>query len=425
MKINELHTIFLKSTGVNTDTRTLVEGQLFFALKGANFNGNLYAAKALSLGASAVVVDEDLELENPTKVFRVSDTLQTLQDLATFHRTYLNTPVLGITGSNGKTTTKELVAAVLSQQLNVHFTQGNLNNHIGVPLTLLQLQSNHDFAIIEMGANQPNDIAELCEIAKPNYGYITNIGSAHLEGFGSLSGVYRAKTKLFDYVIRHGELCFVNCFDCHLLNYPIPKSKAHYLRTALKAYTSEEHYLTIELGDTNINTRLTGSYNIDNINAAITIGTHFGISQENITKGLTNYHPTNNRSQIIKRGQATVILDAYNANPTSMQKSITNLLSLEGRSKVVVLGDMNELGDEWLDLHITLIQHCIESEIEGIALVGPLMLQAATHIKSNKLSVFETYTEAKEWFDHYCEKDSIILIKGSRSNKLERLINEV
>ncbi len=427
MTIQEIYTLFSASTGVCTDTRTLIRGSIFFALKGSSFNGNAYAEAALKAGASYAVVDEAIETSDASlqgKVIQVPNTLLCLQQLSTYHRRQLGTTIIGITGSNGKTTTKELLASVLAQHYTIQYTKGNLNNHIGVPLSLLSITKDHEIAIIEMGANQLHDIKELCTIAEPDYGYITNIGDAHLEGFGSRAGVLTAKTELYKWVIDHGNICFVNQFDPMLATYPIPSASICYLSSEL-AVVSANNSLNISVNYQGqvVETQMTGSYNIDNINAAITIGTYFDVSPEDIIKGIVNYTPTNNRSQVIAFRGATVILDAYNANPSSMTKSLDNLITIKGVKTMAILGEMLELGEYEEEKHKLILSKALNSDINSVVTVGNAFYNISGEFSDNpKLTFFASTNACKQWLDGQSLSGYTILIKGSRGNKLETLV---
>ncbi|MFT6814654.1 MAG: UDP-N-acetylmuramoyl-tripeptide--D-alanyl-D-alanine ligase [Sphingobacteriales bacterium] len=427
MDIKLLHSLFLKSTGVSTDTRSLKKGQLFFALKGDNFNGNIYAISALEGGASYAVVDEDVDSTNAIKVENV---LKTLQNLATYHRDYLGLPVLAITGSNGKTTTKELCNLALNTKYNCFATHGNLNNHIGVPLSLLSLTKEHNFAIIEMGANHVGEINSLCQITRPNYALITNIGKAHLEGFGSLSGVKKGKGELFRYIEEHGNGVFLNVDDLAV------KSLANGL-TILNSYglTSRPEITATKTNGANmqvafdlliegadkkaVKTQLYGTYNLINVLAAITIGKYFECNLDSVIKAIGNYQPTNNRSEIRKIGSTTFILDAYNANPLSMQAALTDFESVKGR-KFAILGDMLELGSSKDEEHLQIVNRLSVMENCKAYFVGEIFESLKQNVKS-----FRVYPNVEEllktisWSEF---ENSTVLIKGSRKIKLEKVV---
>ncbi len=393
MQIEQLYQLYMQSRIVTTDSRNCPEGSIFFALRGANFNGNLYAHSALEKGCSYAVVDEKPEVPSD-RIIVVDDVLTTLQQLARHHRTRLDIPFVGITGTNGKTTTKELIASVLKQKYRTHFTQGNLNNHIGVPLTILAIQPDCEIAVIEMGANHPGEIRTLVDIALPTHGLITNIGSAHLEGFGSLDGVMNTKRELYDNLLRRGSTIFLNTDDSMIceayrrsladLNMPLDcteKTITYSSRRNPEArYQSQVTACTpfVELDwheqngeNHHVATQLIGSYNINNITVAIAIGSHFGIDTDSINRALAGYAPQNNRSQLTRTERNTLIVDAYNANPSSMHLAIENFAQLDMPHKVMILGDMRELGTDSLKLHKEILTDSINPEaFESVILVG-------------------------------------------------------
>ena len=333
MRTQELFNYFLKTKKITTDTRNISKDCIFFALKGANFNGNQFAEMAIENGALAAIVDEK-EFENTSKnIFFVKDSLEALQDLARAYRNYLKIPFIGLTGSNGKTTTKELISSVLKEKYKVHFTFGNLNNHIGVPLTILSIPEGTEIAVIEMGANHQKEIELLCTIAQPDFGYITNFGKAHLEGFGGFEGVIKGKSELYNYLKNNHKTAFVNLEDpiqiektenLEIISFGIEKGKYH-----ISPIETKSDYISVEFDQNKIQTNLTGSYNFSNISCAIAIGKHFGLTTTEIKNGLENYIPTNNRSQIIERESYKIIMDAYNANPSSMEASLKNFSTFE------------------------------------------------------------------------------------------------
>ncbi len=429
MSIEELHKLFLESNGVSTDTRSITESQIFFALKGENFNGNLYASKAIEAGASYAVIDEEPK-SSISDYILVTDVLKTLQDLANYHRHYCNAKVIGITGSNGKTTTKELLYSVLSTTFVTQATEGNLNNHIGVPLTLLKLTAQTEISIVEMGANRPGDIQELCEIAEPDYGYITNIGEAHLEGLGSLEGVYETKTALFRSIIDNGSICFVNQYDEYLKDSTIPEEKFTYLTNEVSLSERSSVYLEVDYNNTSIQTQLTGDYNIDNVRAATTIGEYLGVKISDVVVGLESYHPTNQRSQIIQFDSYRVILDAYNANPTSMKVSLKNVKHQASEEEycIAIIGDMLELGDYAQSRHRDAIGYAITLGFDELILVGSLMSQAYESMSTEiqfpdlKIAAFADVEQVKPYYNKIDKKGSLIFFKASRGIKLERLL---
>jgi UDP-N-acetylmuramoyl-tripeptide--D-alanyl-D-alanine ligase len=345
MNTEQLHKLFLDSTGASTDTRKITNGNIFFALTGETFNGNLFAEKAIELGASYAIIDDENYMKPNNKIILVENVLKTLQDLAKFHRKYLNIPIVALTGSNGKTTSKELICAVLKEKYNAVATQGNLNNHIGVPLTLLSMNKKTEIGIVEMGANHHGEIAALCEIALPDFGYITNFGKAHLEGFGSLEGVIKAKTELYEHLRENNKTVFVNDDDniqvekakgINSFTFGVKNSGSRVEVELVEANT----FLNLKFNNIEINTNMIGRYNFSNLAAAIAIGTYFEVSPKAIKTGLENYTPSNNRSQIIKLGTNTILMDAYNANPTSMHAALDNFNLLDAKNKIVIMGDV-------------------------------------------------------------------------------------
>lgn len=427
MVVSKLHQLFTDSSGICTDTRVLKKNQLFFAIKGENFNGNLFAEKALELGASYVIVD-DATLRTESRMIFVEDVLKTLQDLSQFHRQQFDIPVIGITGSNGKTTSKELLNAVLSEKYNVLYTEGNLNNHLGVPFTLLRMHSGHNIAIIEMGANKPGDIKELADIAMPTHGVITNIGKAHIEGFGSIEGVVATKSELYQKIATlKGEL-FVNIADKVLVD-NIPEG------TKVTGYGKESNHVEgcIEAADPyiaftwrkgqyqspRINSNLVGEYNLTNYLLAICIGDYFGLEHADINRGISNYRPTNNRSQVTKTKRNTLIVDCYNANPTSMESAIDSFKAISGANKLMILGDMLELGHIKNQEHQAIIDKILAESLDTI-LVGGIFQSLSKAAK-----VFETVEELMTKMELNNIKGKTILLKGSRGIGLEKLIEEL
>ena len=410
---------------ISTDTRNISKNSIFFALKGPNFNGNKFAKDALDNGASFAIIDESDSFFDKRTIL-VKDVLKCLQDLSNFHRKKLNIPIIGITGTNGKTTTKELIGAVLSSQYNTHITSGNLNNHIGVPLTLLQLTTKHEVAIIEMGASKNGDIKELADIAEPTHGLITNIGKAHLEGFGSFENIIKTKLELYDFInnSQKGEI-FVNSNDQILNNaisnniirhtYGSKDSNVNGLISNLHPTISIKW--SIDKSEINTKTHLIGSYNLNNVLAAICIGNHLKISNENIHKSIENYTPSNHRSQIIKTKNNTIIADCYNANPSSVMESLISFKSIKEENKLAILGDMLELGSVSHDEHLNIVSYLENEKIDAI-LVG----QEFTKVKSN-FPTFENTDQVTEFLNKKDFKNSTILLKGSRGIKLEKLID--
>ena len=420
MNISQLHKIFLGSTGITTDTRKVDQGNIFFALKGDNFDGNIFANKAISDGASyAIVENSDVAIDN--RYILVDNVLETLQNLAAFHRNYLNIPIIAITGTNGKTTTKELVREVLLQKYNVKATQGNLNNHIGVPLTILSFDKDVEIGIVEMGANHIGEIAHLCEIAQPDFGLITNIGKAHIEGFGSYEGVIIAKSELYHYLNDNLGKVFFNSQDT-VLEKTLEKLNVKSIPYCLVNTVSGNLFAQIEWEQSMVKSNLVGNYNVDNIRAAITIGNYFDVEKLNIIKAIENYIPTNNRSQLIRKGELSIIIDAYNANPSSMNVALNNLASLKSSSKVAILGDMLELGDVAFEEHQTIVDKAMDFGFDKIIFVGSNFLQHKNVSKQN-VDFFASFDEMKNSNKIDIPSPSTVLIKGSRGIGLERVLD--
>ena len=426
MLIEELYKIYLNYPSVQTDTRRLQPNDLFFALKGPNFNGNIFTEKAIAAGASFVVIDEK-EFEISGKTILVADVLIALQQLAKFHRLQLSIPVLAITGSNGKTTTKELIHSVLSTTFKTYTTEGNLNNHIGIPLTLLKINPDAEMAVIEMGANHQKEIESYCEIALPTHGLITNCGKAHLEGFGGMEGVRKGKGELFDYLRKNNETAFV------MWDYDYLQQMSEGISKKIKYGTQEgefigstsnsETFLSVKMtkgvSPVIIESQLVGDYNLPNVLAAVTIGKYFNIDEKKIVSAIANYTPSNSRSQLVVKNSNTFILDAYNANPSSMKPAIENFAKAKGENKVLVLGAMAELGIESLVEHQQIIDLIKQYKWKDVVLVGGefLTLQHPFH-------AFENSMQAKEWLKQKNYEHVHFLIKGSRSFKMEKVIED-
>ena len=423
MDTGKLHSLFLDSTGISTDTRKIKQDNIFFALKGENFNGNTYANQALESGASYAVVDEKEYATNERSIL-VPDCLEALQKLANYHRNYLKLPILALTGSNGKTTTKELINVVLSKKFKTVATKGNLNNHIGVPLTLLEMNTETEFGIVEMGANHQKEIEFLCNIAQPNYGYITNIGKAHLEGFGGIEGVLKGKTEMYQHLKENQQMIFLNREDIKLTN----ASKG------IKTYSfsqREDADMQIEFIDANpmvqlkfeeteIHSNLIGAYNFTNVAVAIAIGKYFNISSVSIKDAIESYIPENNRSQILKKKDNIIIMDAYNANPSSMQAAIENFEKLSANTKTVFLGDMFELGPEAKEEHQAIVSLLETTSIDLILIIGENFYKTIT--KSQRIKKYRTFEDLhQDWNPNLIGKAN--LIKGSRGMKLERILD--
>lgn len=426
MQIKDIYSLFLKTPSICTDTRKINKGDIFFALKGESFNGNKFANKAIEEGCSFAIIDEE-EYKTSEKYILVKDVLKCLQELASYHRDQLNIPIIGITGTNGKTTTKELIRTVLETKFNTYATEGNFNNHIGVPLSLLSINTEHEIAVIEMGANHQHEIAELANIAKPNFGIITNIGKAHLEGFGSFENLKNTKKELYDYIDAHEGLLFVNS-DNELLSdmsSTIRKFTYGSNQADSKAkYTQAAPFLVMELispkGLLYVKTKLIGGYNYENALAAASIGRYFRIDDLEIKKALETYTPSNNRSQLKKTKRNTLILDAYNANPTSMKASILNFKEIKDKNKALILGDMRELGTESNKEHKQIIKLLEDSKFQKVYLVGPEFFKQDCSICVKK---FEKTEELIELLISEPLDNHTILIKGSRGIKLEDCID--
>lgn len=425
MTIEQLYSIYLKYPSVQTDTRKLKEGDLFFALKGENFNGNLFAKQALEKGAAYAVVDENIDATDE-RIIKTDDVLTTLQQLAKHHRQQFNIPFLAITGSNGKTTTKELVHAVLSSQFKTYTTEGNLNNHIGVPLTLLKIKSDAEMAVIEMGANHQKEIASYCTYALPDYGLINNCGKAHLEGFGGVEGVRKGKGELYDHIRTNGGSIFIN-------------TDYDYLREMSKGITSKISYGTADAETTghllasepflkviitsdetigSIQTQLVGDYNLPNVLAAVAVGKYFKVPADKIKSAIENYTPSNSRSQLIEKGSNKIILDAYNANPTSMKAAIENFARVHADKKVLLIGAMAELGEESLKEHEDIVNLIKKYSWTKIILVGGDFGKI-----NHPFLYFNSVQEARDWFRLQHFENTHFLVKGSRSTKMEQVLD--
>lgn len=422
MKIHDLYAIFLANPSISTDTRKIKEKDIFFALKGENFNGNTYTQKALDSGASYVVIDEEKYALND-KTILVDNVLKTLQDLANYHRKKCKAQVISLTGSNGKTTTKELINAVLSTSYRTIATKGNLNNHIGVPLTLLTIKPDTEIAIVEMGANHLNEIEFLCEIAEPDFGYITNFGKAHLEGFGGVEGVIKGKSELYDYLISSNKSVFLNADDPIQLEKLEGFTKKYgFSTTQTKYYNIElinaQPFVNLKVEDVEINSNLIGTYNFTNCCAAIIIGKYFNIELPKIKYAIEKYIPDNNRSQIINTKGHYIILDAYNANPSSMKVALENFHTLEKSNKILILGDMFELGNSSHEEHQIIANLASSLNFEEVILVGEnFQLTDSNAITLTNFNALKTYLEKYD-----LPEKSTILIKGSRGMALERVL---
>lgn len=423
MEIAELYKCFMECGKVTTDSRNCPEGSMFIALKGETFNGNAFAAQALKQGCRYAVIDESEYAGEGTIL--VDNCLQALQQLANYHRRQLKTPVIGITGTNGKTTTKELISTVLSRKFNTLYTEGNFNNHIGVPLTLLRLTKEHEMAVVEMGANHPGEIKTLVHIAEPDYGIITNVGKAHLQGFGSFEGVIRTKGELYDFLrAKGGATIFIQNENPYLNGIAEGLTCVRYGQTA-GLYVSGEliscspflsFRWTAEEVSHEVNTHLIGSYNLNNMLAAAAIGRYFGVSDDDISSALASYLPHNNRSQLKETADNKLIVDAYNANPTSMMAALKNFRQVEAPHKMVILGDMKELGEASREEHQKVVDYLKECGFDRVVLVGP-EFAAATH----SYQTFQHVDEVLADIRIHKPQGYYILIKGSNSMKLSQL----
>jgi UDP-N-acetylmuramoyl-tripeptide--D-alanyl-D-alanine ligase len=426
MKTELLYGLFKESKGVATDSRTVRKGELFFALWGENYNGNKFAAEAIEKGASYAVIDDPLC--ETDKTILVEDCLFELQALASHYRRDLKVPVLAITGTNGKTTTKELLAAIMTKKLKVHYTQGNLNNHIGVPLTILSAPEDTEMMIIEMGANHIGEIRTLCLVAKPDYGIITNIGTAHIEGFGSFEGVVKAKTELYEYLRKVNGIAIYNDKNTllaekifRILNRAVPYSDPTGIDLIVKKLPSDLYLrltVTYHRQTHTINTNLFGDHNLENARAAIAAGLFFGVEMHDIAEAIEAYQPANNRSQVKISGTNTLICDSYNANPVSMSYALESFAAIRAESKMAILGDMLELGEKTEDEHSKVLQLLLSSGIENAILVGPVFSKIA------KTSGFLVFPDVYKLTDHLKSepvKGKTILVKGSHGTGLEKI----
>lgn len=430
MEINELYRLFLEHPTVSTDSRTITPGCIYFSLKGEHFDGNAFALDSIQKGAAYAIVD-DPSLPEHEKLIHVDNALFALQRLANYHRKQFDIPVVGITGSNGKTTTKELMYSVLSQKFTVLATQGNFNNHIGVPLTLLRLTAEHEIAIIEMGASQQGDIKELCDIADPNYALITNIGKAHLETMGGIEGVLKTKTELYDHIRMHGGKLLAH--SCDQLLMKNVKEKDAFLYGTLPTdnvqgrASRDGNYVSVQWKRIDseqpideapiVKSRLTGMYNLSNIMAAVAIGVVFNLNDEEIANGISGYEPSNNRSEVKQKNGNTFILDAYNANPTSMDAAINNLMSTDAENYSVILGEMLEVGPTSATEHKAILDRLKTLNLTHICLVGKEFMQFKNEYG---FEFFENVETLNEWLEDHPFENETVLIKGSRGNRLEK-----
>ncbi|AXB56406.1 UDP-N-acetylmuramoyl-tripeptide--D-alanyl-D-alanine ligase [Flavobacterium fluviale] len=427
MNIQDIHNLFLQCSSLSIDTRKIEKNSLFFAIKGENFDANTFAKEALDLGALFVVIDNKSYFIDERTIL-VENSLETLQELAKFHRAYLGLPIVALTGSNGKTTTKELIKVVLSKKFRTKATIGNLNNHIGVPLTLLSFTKETEIGIVEMGANHQKEIEFLCQIAQPDFGYITNFGKAHLEGFGGVEGVIAGKSEMYQYLAANQKTVFVNLED------PIQIEKSKGINSFTFGVKKENTDLNIQeiTADPFVNvtydnfvieSHLIGLYNANNINAAVAIAEYFEVKESDIKAAIENYIPANNRSQMIQKGLNEIILDAYNANPSSMAVAITNFLQLNNSNKIMILGDMFELGNESLYEHKVIVDSLAEQNQALCFLIGKSFY--ANQIQKENLRFFETFDSLAVYLKDFKFDSNTILIKGSRGMALERTLDYI
>ena len=417
MDIEEIYKLYCKSFLVDTDTRNIRKGSLFFALKGDNFNGNIFAEEALKNGASYAIIDEE-QFQTSDKLILVNNVLETLQNLASYHRKKLNLPIISLTGSNGKTTTKELINAVLSKKYKTTATVGNLNNHIGVPLTLLSMNLSTEIGIVEMGANHLKEIELLCEITEPNYGYITNFGKAHLEGFGGVEGVIKGKSEMYNFLRNSNGNAFVNKNDALQLKQSEGIERILFSSEEI-SFVNANPFVKVQYKNEEINSKIIGSYNYHNIAVAIKIGEYFNVSTSDIKEAIENYIPSNNRSQIIEKESNHIILDAYNANPSSMKVALENFAQIEAVIKIVFLGDMFELGETSKKEHQQIAELATSLDFDKVYLIGKAF--STTRVKN--AFIYNTFESFKNSTNCMSIQNSSILIKGSRGMALERILD--
>ena len=416
MNIKALYQIYSSNYLVTTDTRAIKKGAIFFSLKGDHFNGNTFAKTAIEKGAKYAVID-DIDYQIKGKTILVNNVLETLQKLANYHRKQLNIPIVGITGSNGKTTTKELIYAVLNAQFKTQATKGNLNNHIGVPLTLLSYTDKTEIGIVEMGANHQKEIEFLSSICEPDIGYITNFGKAHLEGFGGIEGVIKGKSELYTYLKNNNKLALIDSQNTKQLE--LTKDIERIALDTSITISSTQPLLALNYKNEIIATQLVGAYNLNNLRAAISIGEYYKISERNIIRGISNYNPTNNRSQVIEKKSNTIVMDAYNANPTSTRLALENFNEINHKNKVVILGDMFELGTASEKEHQSIVNLCDTLGFNRCVFVGE------HYSKTSAVEKYFTVASLKEDMTATPLEKSYILIKGSRGMFLEQLLEDI
>ena len=425
MNIEELYKIYQQFHSIKTDSRKIEKDDIFFALKGPNFNGNQFARQALNIGAAYVVTDEPVGFEDE-RIIKVNDVLDTLQQLAKYHREQFTIPFIAITGSNGKTTTKELLHQVLSSAFKTYTTKGNLNNHIGIPLTILKINRDAEIAVIEMGANHLHEIEGYCKYAQPTHGLITNIGKAHLGGFGGEEGVKKGKGELFDYLKKNNGTAFVNTDDAAVYDLSKPINNTIFYGSKSQNTKGDivrnDPFIEVKIEDKNsytIQTNLVGAYNLPNILAAVCVGKYFKIDGEKIKSAIENYQPSNSRSQLIQKGSNSIILDAYNANPESMKAAIENFAKMKGDKKILLLGAMMELGSESKKEHDAIISLIDQHQWNAVILVG----KNFNEIKNDYIN-FENAEQARAWLKDQSLEKAQLLIKGSRSMQMEKVLEQ-
>ena len=421
--IETLYRHFTKAYRVTTDSRKVEKDAVFFALKGENFDANDFAMQVAEAGVASLVVADRKDLQKHERILIVDDTLKALQDLAAYHRQQMKATVLSITGTNGKTTTKELVSAVLAQKYNLIHTMGNLNNHIGVPLTLLSIKPETEIAVVEMGANHPGEIDTLCKIADPDFGLITNVGKAHLEGFGSFEGVIETKTALYRHIKANGQAVFVNRMNDILWQRSEGQNRISYGCHSNADYPVEQGqcdpYLSVKWQEQEVRTRLVGAYNFENVAAAIAVGSYFGVNEEAVIEALESYTPTNSRSQVIDTEKNHIIMDAYNANPTSMQAALRNFANICGEQHLLILGDMRELGSASEEEHRNILNLMKEFGFKEAYLVGQNFCE---YNDNSDWRTFDNVEELRQYIENHCIEGKTILVKGSRGIMLEKVL---
>ena len=421
--IENIYQHFQKAYKVSTDSRKIEDGAVFFALKGENFDANDFALQVAVEGKASLVIADRKDLPKHERILIVDDTLKALQQLAQYHRQQMKATVIGITGTNGKTTTKELVSAVLAKKYKLIHTMGNLNNHIGVPLTLLNIKPDTEMAVVEMGANHPGEIADLCLLSDPDFGLITNVGKAHLEGFGSFEGVIETKTALYRHIKANGQAVFVNRMNDILWQRSEGQNRISYGCHSNADYPVEQGqcdpYLSVKWQEQEVRTRLVGAYNFENVAAAIAVGSYFGVNEEAVIEALESYTPTNSRSQVIDTEKNHIIMDAYNANPTSMQAALRNFANICGEQHLLILGDMRELGSASEEEHRNILNLMKEFGFKEAYLVGQNFCE---YNDNSDWRTFDNVEELRQYIENHCIEGKTILVKGSRGIMLEKVL---